>query len=147
MRNDMEDLYIRCSRQKTNVKTKLMPDFILSTETYFRLYSQGVDRRGQRFTNTNQADAGFTNLEFMGAKMQFDEDMPADAGGDAQAYFINSANLKLNYIKSANFKTGSQVHAESQDAFSRRLIWRGELTSNNPQKLGLHEGVQAFEAT
>lgn len=147
MRNDMDELYITCGRQKVGPKSKQFPDLILGTETYWRLYSQGVDRRGQRFTNTMSADAGYTSLEFRGATLIHDEDMPADAGTDAQAYFINSEFLKLMYVKSANFKITDRINAESQDAFSKRIIWRGELVSTNPQKLGLHEGVKAFAAS
>lgn len=147
MRNNMSDLWIQCGRQRSSGKGTNFPDLILCTEGFWRLYSEAMDIRGQRFTNTMSADAGFTSLEYNGATMIMDEDMPADAGSDDQAYFINSNFLHLLYIKAANFKLSKENAAESQDAISKRLIWRGELVSRNPQKLGLLEGVKAVEAT
>ena len=147
LRKNMDDLWIRCGRQRSGGKGSNFIDLILCTETFWRLYSEAMDIRGQRFTNTMSADAGFTSLEFNGATMIMDEDMPADAGTDAQAYFINSNFLHLLYIKAANFKLGKANAAESQDAISKHLIWRGELVSRNPQKLGLLNGVKAVEAT
>lgn len=146
LRKNMDDMWVRCGRQRSG-KGKNFPDLILCTEGAWRVYSEGMDLRGQRFTNTMSADAGFTSLEFNGATMIMDEDMPDDAGSDDQMYFINSAWMQLRYIASANFKLGKSNPAESQDAFSKRLIWRGELISQNPQKLGLLEGIKAVEAS
>lgn len=147
LRKWMDDMWIKCGRQRSGGKGTNFIDLILCTEGFWKLYSEGMDIRGQRFTNTMSADAGFTSLEFNGATMIMDEDMPADAGSDDQAYFINSKFLHLMFIKGENFKLGKANAAESQDAISKRLIWRGELISRNPQKLGLLEGVKAVEAT
>ena len=147
LRKNMDDMWIRCGRQRGGGKGTNFTDLILCTEGFWRLYSESMDIRGQRFTNTMSADAGFTSLEFNGATMIMDEDMPTDAGSDDQAFFINSNFLHLLYLKIANFKLTDKNAAESQDAISKRLIWRGELVSRNPQKNGLLEGVKAVEAT
>lgn len=146
MREDMDDLYIRCGRQAAGPRSKKFPDLILCTEEYWRYYSEGASRLGQRIVNKSEADVGFTALSFRNATLIHDEDMPDDAGSDSQAYFINTEFLKLYYVKAANFKVTDRIHAETQDAFSKRIIWRGELVSTNPQKLGIHEGVAAAQA-
>lgn len=143
MTQDMNLLRIECGRQKVGGKADQYPDLILCTETYYDRYAQVLQHIGQRFVNVKVGDAGFTTLEFMGATLMHDEDMPADAGSDAQGYFINSRFMKLIYHTAANFTTGEFITQEQQDAFSTKLLWMGELTSNNIAKHGLHEGVKA----
>ena len=144
-RNGMNTLWQQCGRQ-ADTSAQRYPDLILCTEAYWRYYSEVAAHRGQRFVNTNEADAGYKTLEFNNASMLFDQDCPADAGSGEQAFFINSDVLILKYIKSADFKLSDALPLESQDAFIKRLIWRGALICINPQKCGVHEGITATQA-
>ena len=140
---DMHDLWIKTGRLKSGGVDNKHVDLILCTEAYFKLYAEVGQISGQRFTNVMKLDAGFTTLEFMGATMINDEDMPADAGSDAQAYFINSRFMELRYHPQANLSLTEMLGMVEQDAFSKRVLWMGELICTNTRKQGLHEGVQA----
>jgi hypothetical protein len=144
-RNGMNTLWQQCGRQ-ADVSAQRFPDLILCTEAYWRYYSEVAAHRGQRFVNTNEADAGYNTLLFNNASMLFDQDCPADAGSDAQAFFINSDVMKLLYIKSCDFKLSDAMPLETQDGLVKRLIWRGALICTNPQKCGVHEGIAATQA-
>ena len=146
MWRDMDDLWIKCSRLKAGGISNKSPDIIICTETYYKLYKSCGQILGQRFVNTNELDAGFTTVTFNGATMFHDEDMPADAGGDAQAYFLNSRFMELVYHPDADFKLTETQEAVEQDAFSRKILWMGELLCTNVRKQGIHEGVQAVQA-
>jgi len=143
MVHDMEDLWIQCGRLKAGGAQNRWPDMILCTEAYYRHYDQVLRLIGQRFVDTNVGDPSFGTLKFHGVTLTHDSDMPADAGGDAQAYFINSRFVELHYHPQANFAMTDLTMHDEQDAFSSKLIWMGELTCSLPPKLGLHEGVQA----
>ena len=146
MWNDMEDLRIKCGRLKIGGAQDRYPDLILCTETYFKLYQQVAHIMGFRIIDNEMADAGFDALKFHNTTIMHDEDCPADAGGDAQAYFINSAFMDLLYHPDWDFKVGEMQRMESQDAFSCYIIWRGENIARACRKLGVHEGVQAVQA-
>lgn len=143
MVNDMNLLRIQCGRQKIGGKENRFPDLILCTETYYDRYQQVLQHIGQRFVDTKVGDAGFEALKYLGATLLHDEDMPADAGSDAQAYFINSRFLKFHYHTGANFSVTPTAEAREQDAFDAKIIWMGELVATNLGKHGLHEGVKA----
>ncbi len=145
VRNGLETCYTRCGRQK-QMGAQRYPDLILCTENYRNYLSEVMDHKGQRYVNTNEADAGFETLKFRNASIVEDQDCPADAGSGEQAFLLNSDCMKLIYIKSANFKTSKAMPLEAQDGFARRLIWRGCLIARNPAKLGVHEGITATQA-
>lgn len=145
IRNGAETLYTRCGRQK-HMGAQRYPDLILCTEDYRHFFSEVLDHKGQRYVNTNEANAGFETLKFRGASIVEDQDCPDDAGGADQAFFLNSDTIKLVNIKSAKFTTSPAMPLETQDGFARRLIWRGCLICRAPGKNGVHEGLSATQA-
>lgn len=140
---DMADIRMRCGRLKAGGAGNRYPDLILCTEAYYRLYEQTSQISGQRFVNVNKVDAGFGDLMFHGATLMHDEDMPSDAGSDAQAYFINSRFMKLHYHPAANVSAGDFVNQTTQDAFAAKVLWMGELFNTLPRKHGIHLGIAA----
>lgn len=145
---DMEDLRIKCGRLKTGGAGGRYPDLILCTEGYFKLYSEILQSAGGlRFIKQDVADAGFDNLAFHNATLMHDEDMPADAGGDEQAYFINSNFMELAYHPDANVSMSEMDRLESVDAFGALVLWMGEILCNLPRKHGLHHGIAAVDVT
>lgn len=140
---DMLDLWIQCGRLKVGGTKNRFPDLILSTETYYKYYEDTCRRIGQRFVNTDAADAGFSNLMYQGATLIHDVDCPADAGSDQKAFFINSRFMELRYHPSANFTVTDMIEAEDQDAFSAKVLWMGELICTNCAKQGIHQGLKA----
>jgi len=144
MREHMTELYIMCGRLAAGGKKNRYPDLILGTEKYYLYYDATCNKIGQRFVNTNTADAGFSNLKFMGATLIHDYDCPQDAGSDEKAYFINSRFMQLKYHPQRNFKVTSMQSPENQDAFVAKVFWMGELICTNCAKQGIHQGVKAL---
>ena len=144
MRQDMHELYIKCGRLKSGGSKGRYPDLILGSENYYLYYDDTCSRIGQRFVNTNTADAGFTNLKFMGSTLIHDVDCPQDAGSNEKAFFINSRFMQLKYHPQRNFVVTAMQSPENQDAFTAKVLWMGELIATNCAKHGIHQGVAAI---
>jgi len=133
-----------CGRVASGGKKNRYPDLGLCTETYYKHYHQ-ILQKDQRFSNTDAADAGFTNLTFMGMTLIPDYDCPADANTYAQAYFLNSRFLKLVYHPQRNFTTTAKesLITSNQDGFVSLVLWMGELICTNCAKQGINYGVKS----
>lgn len=145
MSNDMLSLRIACSRLAGGSGKERVPDLGLCSETYYQYYDRLCTKLSTaRFVNTNAADAGFSNLTYMDMTLMYDNDCPADAGGDAKCFFINSAGLKLIYHPQANFKVTDleSKFADGVDGFIAWVLFMGELVCTNPAIQGVHQGVK-----
>jgi hypothetical protein len=106
------------------------PDAIFTTQTIYEYY-EGVLQPQERFTNTQAADAGFVNLTFKGIPIYFDRDCTSGI-----MYFLNSNYLNLVVHSDADFATGAFIDAIDQDGKSAKILFQGNLTTNNRRMHG-----------
>lgn len=107
------------------------PDIILTTQTVFEYFENALQPQ-ERYTNTQAANAGFTNLTFKGIPIMFDRDCTS-----GKAYFLNSKYLNLVVHRDADFSTGPFQSPENQDVKTAMILFQGNLTCNNRRKHGL----------
>lgn len=113
------------------------PDFLVTTQSVFESY-EAVLQPQERFTNTKTADAGFQNLAFKGMPITFDRDCTS-----GYMYMLNSAYLNFVVHKDADFKTTEFVSPEDKDVSSAKILFQGNLTTNNRRMLGVLQGITA----
>lgn len=113
------------------------PDFIVTDQTTFEYYEKVLQPQ-ERYTNTQAANSGFTNLTFKGIPMVFDRDCPA-----SNMYFLNSRYINFVVHRDADMSTGSFIRPTNQDATVAQILFQGNLTTNNRRKLGV---IEAFTA-
>lgn len=126
----MNELFLQCSRNRDQ------PDLIVADNTYYRYYWESL-QPNMRYTNAKLADAGFTNLNFMGA------DVVADGGMNGAApashmYFLNSDFIHWRpHAKRNMVQLNPQRYATNQDAFVRMIAWAGNMTTSGRQFQGV----------
>lgn len=119
----MNTLYFNLCRNRDK------PDLIVADNTYYRYYLESLQPQ-QRFTNARMADAGFTNLEFMGAPVVLDGGLSGDAPS-AHMYMLNTDFIRLRPHSKRNMvPLNPDRYSTNQDAVVRFLAWAGNLTVN-----------------
>jgi len=143
----MAKLYQYCGRLRFGKASQRFPDLILCSEGYQRSYESCL-QPNQRFTNTQVADAGFTNLTYKKTTIIDDQDCPIDtvnaaSGGKSPqtGIFINSNFIELGYAKNRDMKVTKPVMSPNQDAFVAHILWAGELLATLLPKHGRHIGI------
>ena len=113
------------------------PDFIVTTQDVFEFYEKALQPQ-ERFVDIKSADAGFQNLTFKGVPMHFDRDC-----NSGTMYFLNSNYLNLVVHSQADFSTGEFLTRVDQDVTSSKILWQGNMTTNNRRYLGKITGITA----
>jgi hypothetical protein len=113
------------------------PDFIVMPQAVFEFFEATLQPQ-ERYTNTKAANTGFENLTFKAVPVLFDRDATAQ-----QVTFLNSSYLNLAVHKDANLSTGKFIEPEDQDATSAKILFMGNLTTNNRRMHGRVTGVTA----
>lgn len=113
------------------------PDFIVMPQAVFEYFEASLEPK-ERYTNTKAANVGFENLTFKAVPVMFDRD--ATAG---QIYFLNSEYINLCVHRDANFSTGKFVEPENQDVTTAKILFQGNLTTNNRRMHGKITGITA----
>jgi len=113
------------------------PDFCMTDQNVFEYYEKSLQPQ-ERFTDNKVADAGFLNLTFKGIPIVFDRDCQSGT-----MYFLNSKYLSFVVHKDADMATSPFVSPENQDVTTSKMIWQGNLTTNNRRKLGKISGITA----
>jgi hypothetical protein len=106
------------------------PDAIFTDQTNYERYEKALQPQ-ERYVNTKAANSGFTNLTFKGVPVFFDRDCTSNT-----FYFLNSKYLNLVVHRDADFATSPFVSPENQDITTAKMIFQGNLTSNNLRMLG-----------
>jgi len=113
------------------------PDFIVMPQAVYEFFEASLEPK-ERYTNTKAANVGFENLTFKAVPVMFDRDATSGT-----VHCLNSSYVNLCVHKDANFVTGKFVEPENQDATSAKILFQGNLTTNNRRMHGKITGVTA----
>jgi hypothetical protein len=113
------------------------PDIIFTTQTIFEYYEKALQPQ-ERFIGNAAADAGFMNLTFKNVPVVFDRDCTSGV-----MYFLNSKYIALKVHQDADMKTSEFVEPENQDVTTSKMIWQGNITTNNRRRLGKLKSITA----
>jgi hypothetical protein len=127
LRASMRTIYNSCSKGAATEH----PDMFLFDQASFEGY-EGTLTVNERFTTKDKGDGGFASdaLLFKGAKVTFDEDMPAQTG-----FALQMRNLKFRYLQWA--KAFPAVDPANQLIEVTKLMTIGNMTINNPRREGV----------
>jgi len=101
------------------------PDLILADDDMYNYYETSLQAL-QRFTDSDQARAGFTSLKYKDADVVFD-----DACNDKHMYFLNTDSLFFRYAKDRWFDVGDARQVTNADYIVIPVFVAGNLTCNN----------------
>ena len=129
LRGAMRTTYNNCSKGAAAEH----PEQFIGDQTSFQGYESTLTTN-ERFTSKDSGDGGFKNevLKFKGAKVTFDEDAPS-----ATMFCLNSLNLKFNYPKGRWMKVFPSVTPANQTAEITKMLVIGNMSINNPRRLGV----------
>lgn len=113
------------------------PDYILTTRAV-KQYYEASQVPALRYELGQTADAGLENLKFSSAVVEFD---PNCASGEL--YMLPSDALEFVVHSDANWEMGDWIEPANQDARVAKLIWMGNLITNNRRRLGKMTGITA----
>ena len=131
----MATLYNTVSRGKDH------PDFGLTDQGEYEAYEQLL-QPAQRFTDPDTAAAGFENIRYKRMALMFADQCPADAGSDAQMFFLNSKYLKLKVHTSTWFRSTpfESPHGQPNARYSQ-VLCAGNLMGSNWRMNGKLKGL------
>jgi hypothetical protein len=113
------------------------PDYITMPQAVFEYFEASLEPK-ERYTNTKAANVGFENLTFKAIPVMFDRDALSGT-----IYFLNSQYINLAVHRDANFSTGKFVEPENQDVTTAKILFQGNLTTNNRRMHGKIVSVTA----
>lgn len=112
------------------VRNNEAPDMILSDSSYYKTYL-GSLQTIQRIVDDKMAQAGFTNLKYMGADVVLDGGRGGSCPAD-RMYFLNTDYLFLRPHEQRDVvNVEGEMDSINQDAVVRRLLWMGNMTCSN----------------
>lgn len=109
------------------------PDLIIMSNDYFSLF-ENSQVAVKRYTNSSEADGGFTSLKYKGADVIFDGGSGIPPG---HAYFLNTEYIELVVHKDANLSVQDKLHPYNQDAAVIPILWMGNLIVSNRRLQGV----------
>ena len=125
------------------------PDCIMCDATTWNAYIASL-QANQRFSNTDMADAGFTNVQFMDAPVILDGGIyfPSVASGGVgapagTAFFLNTKYLHYRPHANRNMVplSPNRRYSTNQDAEVQILAWAGNLTTSGRAFQGRYDAV------
>lgn len=148
LEEEMLDIYNRARRGGMNTK----PDLLVGDQRTFENYEAGLDK-SQRYVDTDMADFGFQNLRFKSSTFVWDETVP-DVANDAEfneqndyepgtnpatgtIFFLTTEHLEFIIDSETEFESTEFIEPEDQDAAVSKILFMGELTTNNRRKHGI----------
>lgn len=136
LRGAMRSIYNQCSKGAADEQ----PEWLIFDSTSFAGYESTLvtNERFGKQDKSGKVDGGFRNdmLQFKGADCTFDEDCPS-----GYCYVGNSRNLKFNYPAGGWAETFASVEPANQTAEVVKIATVGNLSNNNPRRLGVISGI------
>lgn len=127
------------------------PDLILADSVYWNAYVNALQAQ-QRFSNTNDGDAGFTSIKFMDADMVLDGGIytgsftgsgstGATGAPAGTAFFLNTDYIHYRPHRDRNMVplSPNRRYATNQDAEVQIMGWAGNLTTSGRMFQGRHD--------
>lgn len=126
----MTTLWTKCVRGSDT------PDLIVAGNAIWSTFANSL-QMNQRFTNTETANLGFKNLEFMGTPVVLDGGIGGFAGTNTM-FYLNTKYLHFRPHSQRNMVplSPSRRAAFNQDAEAQILAWAGNLTCSGAQFQG-----------
>jgi len=121
------------------------PDLIMTDGVGWTAYVNSLQNQ-QRFTNTNDADAGFSNIKFMAADVVLDGGIYsgslATGAPTATAFFLNTNYIHYRPHSSRNIVAlfPNRRYATNQDAEVQIIAWAGNMTMSGRRYQGRWAG-------
>ena len=117
------------------------PNIILADQISAETYESALNEK-VRYTDTELADLGFSNVKCRGAVVLWDELIPDIYTGTAAitvgtAFYLNTRFLKLIIDKQTDFVTTPFVEPENQTAKTAKVLFMGQLGCSNLRKIGV----------
>lgn len=130
IQSEMNIMYLNTARGNDH------PDLIVSDNTLYRYYLESLQTI-QRVTNDEMAQAGFVNLQYMGADVVFD----GGIGGNCPSnhmYFLNTDYIHYRPHSDRNMvPIGGERMNTNQDAIVKLIGWAGNMTLSNAMLQGV----------
>ena len=121
-------------------------DLIMCDATVWNTYMASLQAQ-QRFSNTNDADAGFVSVKFMDADVVLDGGIYNGSNGSGapagSAYFLNCDYLHYRPHSARNMVplSPNRRYATNQDAEVQIIGWAGNMTTSGRQFQGRYDAV------
>jgi hypothetical protein len=131
--SDMRTLYNTISSSAG----KDHPDLIITTRAIYEYYEAALLPQ-VRYQSLDMADAGFESLRFKGSDIVYDQYATSGV-----IYMLNSKYINLVIDKETDFVTTPFIKPSNQDGKSAQILFMGNVTVNNPRRLGKLTGVSA----
>lgn len=106
-------------------------DTICAGSTYWLYYLASL-QANQRFTNSEEAEAGFQSLKFMSSDVFYDDQAAA-----TRMYFLNTDYIFLRPAKGREFVPLGEKSSVNQDALVMPVVWGGNMTTSNRSLQGV----------
>lgn len=142
--NNLEDK-LRTGFNSTSKGGGSFPDGVLASQTAFEYYEAlGVTQK--RFINEQKSlDLGFQVLMYKGADMFWDAGVAANVPVTGESIvLLNSEDIRLVIDTETDFVVSSEsIEPENQTAYIWKVLFMGNLATNNRRGLGLLHGITA----
>lgn len=113
------------------------PDAIFTDQDVYEYFEKALQPQ-ERYSNTMVANSGFANITFKGIPVMWDRDCP-----DKEMYFLNSKYINFVVHRDADMSIGAFQSPENQDVTTAKILFQGNLTTNNRRMLGKITGFTA----
>ncbi len=138
--DNIRSAFTSCYNQCSLGGLKKQPTSIITTRTVFEGY-EGTLIANNRYSSDdrkNDGDPGFMNdaLQFKSTSIFYDEDAPA-----GNAYFINSDNLKVVYLKGGWMKMYPEVDPSNQLSNVHKVATFCNMAVNASRHLGVVSAI------
>ena len=122
------------------------PDLIMADATVWNAYIKAL-QANQRFSNTNDGDAGFVSVKFMDSDVVLDGGIYNGSLGSGapagSAYFLNTNYIHYRPHAARNMVplSPNRRYATNQDAEVQIIAWAGNLTCSGRMFQGRFDAV------